>query len=109
MRPDSSPPSLMHSELVRFRIDPQIRDKAAKVCEDLGLATDRDQSRQATMAGYDQARAAGLTPVFVAAAAHDTAYDAVRTLLVNWPTAPCDGRPWFSASQPTSPCRAKWG
>ena len=45
------------------------------------LATDRDQSRQATMAGYDQARAAGLTPVFVAAAAHDTAYDAVRTLL----------------------------
>ena len=37
MLPDQSPPSSMDSELARFRIDPQIRDKAAKVCEDHGL------------------------------------------------------------------------
>jgi hypothetical protein len=45
------------------------------------LATDRDQSRQATMAHYDLAMAVGIPPRFVSAAAHDTAYDRLRISL----------------------------
>lgn len=42
------------------------------------LATDRDQSRQATLARYDLARSAGVAAAFVTAAAHDSAYDRLR-------------------------------
>ncbi|MBS0449635.1 MAG: zeta toxin family protein [Proteobacteria bacterium] len=45
------------------------------------LATDRDQSRQATLARYDLARAAGLTPAFVPGAVHDSAYAELRDVL----------------------------
>lgn len=45
------------------------------------LATDRDQSRQATMAAYDLARAVGLPPRFVSAASHESAYECVRDSL----------------------------
>jgi hypothetical protein len=45
------------------------------------LATDRDQSRQATVAHYDLAMTVGVPPRFVSGAAHDTAYDQLRTSL----------------------------
>jgi hypothetical protein len=45
------------------------------------LATDRDQSRQATMTQYDVARSLGSTPRFVSAADHDAAYDGLRDTL----------------------------
>lgn len=45
------------------------------------LATDRDQSRQATMAYYDLAHRAGAAPAWVTASDHDGAYDALRDTL----------------------------
>ena len=47
----------------------------------VALATDRDQSRQVTVARYDAARTAGATPRFVSAPDHDTAYDELRESL----------------------------
>lgn len=45
------------------------------------LATDRDRSRQATLARYEAARWAGLTPRFVPSSLHDTAYARVPETL----------------------------
>jgi hypothetical protein len=45
------------------------------------LASDRDQSRQATLTLYDLGRSAGDAPRFVPAAYHDDAYDRLRESL----------------------------
>ena len=45
------------------------------------LASDRDQSRQATLTRYDLARSAGDVARFIPAAYHDRAYDALRESL----------------------------
>jgi hypothetical protein len=45
------------------------------------LASDRDQSRQATLTHFDLARAAGDVPRFIPAAYHDEAYDRLRESL----------------------------
>lgn len=50
------------------------------------LATDREQSRQATLARYDLARASGLAGRFVSAAEHDAAYDGLRDTLARLET-----------------------
>jgi hypothetical protein len=47
----------------------------------VALASDRDQSRQGTLALYDLSRSAGNTPRFVPAAHHDDAYQRLREAL----------------------------
>lgn len=47
----------------------------------VALATDRDQSRQATLTAYDISRSVGAPPRFVPAADHDSAYDRLRESL----------------------------
>ena len=52
----------------------------------VALASDRDQSRQGTLALYDLSRSAGNTPHFVPAAHHDDAYARLREALARLET-----------------------
>jgi hypothetical protein len=71
--------SLRHPQAV-MDISQRFRSSGYEVSA-VVVATDRDQSRQATLAMYDLARANGVTPLFVPAALHDDAYQGLRASL----------------------------
>jgi len=63
----------------------QLRDAGYQVAV-VALATDRDQSRQTIIARYEVARSVGISPVFVVAQSHDTAYERLRESIAKMET-----------------------